>query len=409
MSRLRVPILYRYIFREILIPFVIILSIFTGILFLIKSLDLFELVVNNNVPVSDIILLFSFIIPRFLEIALPMSLLLAIIFAFGRFSSDSELVVIRATGISLKSLVAPVMFLALLCTVFAFFLGFWIRPWANYRLGVGMFEIAKLQASSGLIAGVFNELGPLTVYAEDVKENGKNLRNVVISDRRNEESPRNFIAKRGQITFEDATRTLSIRLFDGSIQEGVGLDYNVTIFDSNDISIDQGELLGGNRSRSGKKSNEMFLSELVAENEGFEEEDIATLSKKKRKRYYRNIVEINRRVVLPFSCLCISLIAIALGIQPSRGGKSWGPAANIIVGIFVILTYYFLLAFTTAIGEQGQAPAYLVMWIPNIVFAALGLYLYRKMGSEEWMAVSQKIGDLFSWIVAKLRLRGSSA
>lgn len=393
----RPPIIYRYITREIVTPFILSLFVFTGVLFLARSLKLIDLVINRNVPAGDIILLFSYIVPRFLEIAMPMSLLLAIILAFGRLSSDSELVVMRATGLSLKRLSLPVFFFALFVLVTTLVTGFWIRPWADHRLGLGMFEIARTQASAGLTPGTFNALGQLTIYAESVETNGKQLNNVIIGDRRDVNKPRTFIARYGKVLSDKKRRTLTLQLYDGTIEEGAGQDLTVTYFEINSVRLPQTELVEEAPSRSGKKSGEMYIGELL------EAAAAKTGEKWENSRY---AVELHRRIAIPFSCLCIAFIAMALGIQPSRGGHTWGPATNAGVGIFLILVYYVMLAFAAAIGEQTRNFVWLIVWTPNLLFAALGFYFFKRMGSEQWLAVTQALGDKLKMIVERTKIAG---
>jgi len=88
---MRVPILHKYVFREMLFPFLVCLFVFTGILFLARILKLVELVITKNVPISDILLLFSYVVPRFMVIAIPMSIMLAVLLAFGRLSVSRSL------------------------------------------------------------------------------------------------------------------------------------------------------------------------------------------------------------------------------------------------------------------------------------------------------------------------------
>ena len=256
------PILYRYVFLEIVGPFFLSLFVFTGVLFLARILKLVDLVVNRSVSVADIILLFSYVLPGFFEIAVPMALLLGIILAFGRLSADSEIIVLRASGVSIKQLAVPVAVFALCCFVVCLLLGFFIRPWSSYRLGQGMFEIAKTKASAGLTQGVFNDFGPMTIYAEKVEDSTNRLVNVLIADRREPEVNRLFLAKHGQLVSDNQHRTLSLQLYDGSIQEGSGLNFNITYFQINSISLPQSELVEDGPTREGKRSNEMFIGEL---------------------------------------------------------------------------------------------------------------------------------------------------
>ncbi|MFN8392591.1 MAG: LPS export ABC transporter permease LptF [Bdellovibrionota bacterium] len=394
------PILFGYVLREMLTPFFVALFVFTGVLFLARVLKLIDLIVNKSVPVGDIILLFSYVIPGFLELAIPMALLLGILLAFGRLSSDSELVVMRAVGISMKQLAKPVMSFAVMAFFVSLAIGFWIRPWANYRLGIGLFEIVKLKTSSGLTAGIFNDMGPLTIYAESLDDQTGRLTNVIIADRRDPEMNRNFLARYGQIISDNDDRTLSLQLYDGSIQEGAGLNFNVTSFDSNQIKLPQTELLDEGPTREGKHANELYIGELLDAMKALSDRS-ATLDDDDWLQLARYRVEFQKRLVIPFSAFCVALAAMALGIQPSRGGKTWGTTANVTLGIALILSYYILLALVSALGSHAFAPPWLLMWIPNILFSALGLYLFRQIGNERWQAVSQAIGDVFTRLTSR--------
>ncbi len=378
------PILHRYIFGEILSPTFVSLFVFTGVLFLINSLKLFKLVVNKNVSAGDMLMLFACIVPRFLEVALPMSVLIGTLIAFSRLSAASELVVMKATGVSLRQLAYPVILFGMLASLFAATVCFWLRPWAGHRFAVGTFEIAKRQASTGLVPGIFNELGQLTVYAESVDEQSGLLKSVIIADRRSPETTRNFFARHGNIVSDDIERTLSVRLFDGSIHEGAGLNYNVTYFDVNNINIDQQELFDESAERGGKRISEMPLGEALRELSSFSARP-QPMGRKDLQKLASMRSEIHRRFALPVVCLIVAIIAMALGMQPARGGRSWGAMANIFAGIVIILLYYLGFAFADALGRLAIAPAGLLMWFPNIVFGTLALLSLIYMESPEWL------------------------
>ncbi len=401
----RSSILSRYIFREMLAPFLIALFVFTGILFLVRVLKLVDLVVNKNVAISDILLLFSYILPRFFETALPMALLIGVIFAFGRLSSDSELVVMRATGIPISQLSRPVWTLSALIALVTLLLSLWITPWANFRLGIGLFEVAKAQASRGLVAGVFNEVGPLTVYAEQITEEGSKLQDVIISDER-QELPTTYFARNGQLLADDESRSLTLRLFGGSIHRGTGANYNLTYFDINNINLDENLLVETLESRDRKKPNEMLPSELV--------NTIGSISARQdtldepAKRNLRSFqIEFHRRLAFAFTCIWVGLMGMALGIQPSRGGASWGPVLNISVSVLIIFAYYIALALMTALSQDGVAPVWLLLWLPNVIFALIAWRLFRFVESEQWMAVSQGVAHVIKrstkWLQQHMR------
>lgn len=407
LDRVRIPILTRYILSEIFAPFAACLFVFTGVLFLVRVLKLVELVVSKNVPITDVLLLFSYVIPRFLEVALPMSLLLGVILAFSRLSIDSELVVLRATGISLKQLAVPVVIFAAIVFVASLAIALWVRPWANYRLGLGIFEIAKMRASAGLVAGVFNELGPLTIYSERIEDDGERLHNVIISDHREDGQSRTFIAKDGMVVGDSAKRTLTLRLFDGSIHQSTGLNYDLTNFDINNISLEEDELLEGGPTKGGKKSNEMFLEELSSSVAGLKSK-LDTLPDDERRTFATYLVEWHSRFAIPLSCFFVAVIAMALGIQPSRGGHAWGTVANVSAGILIIILYYALFALVSALSKNAAEAVWALMWAPNVLLALLAVALFRAMESERWLALSQALGDLFKRSERALGLKDPS-
>lgn len=395
-------ILNRYILKESLVPLLLANAVFTGLLFLLRSLKLFDLVINKDVPAGEILLLFSYLIPKFLEISLPMSLLIALIVAFGRLSADSELVVMRATGISLRELVKPVLILASGAAVLTLILGFYIRPIANSSLGQGMYQILRTRISSGLIPGAFNQLGPLTIYAEQISRNGSELGNVLIADRRDPNLLRTFIAKHGELQSNATERLLTLRLVDGSIQEGRDDLVVPSYFDTSSLMLNPEELVGDQPTRDGKKSEEMLLVELAEGRTNLRA--IERPSNEERSQLRRYDVEFHKRFALPISCLCVAIVAMVLGIQPSRGGGAWGQGANSVMGMLVIVIYYVLLAVSSALGENGTLPAAIAVWLPNLIFITLAVVMYRKMESEKWLAVSQAFGDSLARLLEILRI-----
>src|SRR5215218_2623982 len=103
------PTLRRYFMREVAVPFLLGIGVFTFILLIARMLKLVELVVNRSVPIFEIAKLFAYILPTFLEVTVPMALLLAVLLSFGRLSADSEIVALKTSGISLYQMMVPVL------------------------------------------------------------------------------------------------------------------------------------------------------------------------------------------------------------------------------------------------------------------------------------------------------------
>jgi lipopolysaccharide export system permease protein len=154
MSNLRI---HRYILREISAPTILSLLIFTFVLLMGKIPKLTELVINKGVPATEILQLFSYLLPTFFSITVPLSFLLGILLTFGRFSADNEFVALKASGISLYSLIKPVLFLAFLFTLLTAWLTISIEPASKTAFREKLFRIASSSAGVSIKPGVFND------------------------------------------------------------------------------------------------------------------------------------------------------------------------------------------------------------------------------------------------------------
>ena len=96
-----------YVFREVLGPLCLGLLVLTFALVVGRLLKLIEMMVNHGVTPMEILQLLGYIVPGFLELTLPMAILLGTLLGFGRMSADHELTAARACGISLYRLAAP--------------------------------------------------------------------------------------------------------------------------------------------------------------------------------------------------------------------------------------------------------------------------------------------------------------
>ena len=104
-------ILHKYIFYELASPFALGLLVFTFILLMNKILRLVDLLVNKGVSLVEVCTLIGYLMPSFLVLTLPMAILLAILIALGKFSSDAELMAMKASGVSLYQLLPPFVIL----------------------------------------------------------------------------------------------------------------------------------------------------------------------------------------------------------------------------------------------------------------------------------------------------------
>src|SRR5262245_37039335 len=151
------PTLRRYFLREVAVPFLLGIGVFTFILLIARMLKLVELVVNRSVPLLQIAKLFAYILPPFLAVHVPMAFRFAVLLSFGRLSADSEIIAMKTSGISLYQMLVPTLAFTGLVTLLALLLALYARPWGNTHLKASLYEIAKTRVSAGLRERVFND------------------------------------------------------------------------------------------------------------------------------------------------------------------------------------------------------------------------------------------------------------
>ncbi len=365
------PTLRRYFWREVAVPFLLGIGVFTFILLTARMLKLVELVVNRNVPVLEIAKLFAYILPTFLEVTVPMALLLAILLSFGRLSSDSEIVALKTSGISLYQMVLPVTLFTGLVTLLALLLAVYARPWGNHNLKLSLYEIAKTRASAGLRERVFNDdFAGLVIYVEHIEPPGDRLEGILIADARDPNQRNTVLARNGFLVGNEEAHTVTLRLLDGSIHTFLPGEksYHKTDFTTYDVSLNLAVALARFSQRE-KDAQEMTLTELRTV--------IAERSAAGRP-VNAELVELHRKFSLPFACLVFGLVGVPLGIQPVRAVRS----RSFSVSLALIFGYYLLLTAGEAMAERGTVPAVIALWIPNVVYAVLGLSLFMAVARE---------------------------
>jgi lipopolysaccharide export system permease protein len=363
-------ILHRYIFHEVLTPFLLGLGVFTFILLIARLLKLIELVVNRGLPPLQILRLLGFLMPAFLEVTVPMAMLLAILIAFGRLSADAEMIAMRSSGLSIYQLAPPVVLFVGLATCMTAALSMYARPWANHNLKHELWDIARTRATAGLRPQVFNDEFPgLVIYAEQIDSRTDRLFHVLISDERDPKQHNTVFAREGYMISDNETQTVTLRLLDGTIHTSgeAASDYH-TDFESYDVNLDLREALAGQTAKE-DDPQELTLPQLRA---AIETEAASGTPRPGL------LVELHRKFAIPFACIVFGLVGVPLGIEPARAVRSRGFA----VSLAVIFIYYILLSAGQGFAEQGTVPAWLGLWLPNIVFGVIGVVLVRRAARE---------------------------
>lgn len=377
---MRVPrILSSYLLREIALYSLIGLLAVGSVLLTQNLLRQLEDLAELGARFGDAVQVFVCLLAMLGAYAVPVAFLFGVLVAVGRMSSDSEITAMRALGVSLGQLSVPCLILALLVSAGSFILLYDLEPAARRELRSVLSQVA---ARGGVIEPQsFNRLdrqGKRLLFVDDRQED--RLSGVLISDRTNEEQPFTVVAERGRFSFDHDTAVARLELEDGDVHfepdEGSSRHYRRIAFQRFDYAFDMSKELGAGYERLHPR--EMTTAEVRDVLAYFEAhgEPPDEVRVKERNRYE---IQVHRRFALPVAPVLFALVGLPLGLQRSRGARSYG--ALLCAGL--VFGYYTLLSTGVYMAEENQLPAWFGIWMPNVAFAVVAVILLARARRAE--------------------------
>src|SRR3954468_3032964 len=173
-----------YIFRQVLLALVVATGGLTALIWLTQSLRFVDMVVNRGLSFVVFLHLTSLLIPSFIAVILPITTYVVIQFVYQRLSTDRELTVMRAAGLSPWALARPALMVALLTMMFGYALSLYVVPASLASFRDYQWQIRNRIAAFLIQEGVFTPLSDkLTVYVRSRDLDGS-LRGIMVDDAR---------------------------------------------------------------------------------------------------------------------------------------------------------------------------------------------------------------------------------
>ncbi|HWQ93640.1 MAG TPA: LptF/LptG family permease [Clostridia bacterium] len=378
--------LHRYLTRQVIASLLMTVAVFTFVLMLGNALkEILPLLVTGQVNLGTVAKAIGLLIPFVLVFALPMGMLTATLLIFGRFSADQELTAVRAGGISLISLITPVMILSLfLCGVSAF-VSMYLGPRCRVAY-TRMLDNLRMELSSGVLPeGRFINDFPGYIFYAGRNRDG-DLRDVMVFVLKNETNVETTIrAPRGKLEINTARQMLSLNLYDGKL---------MTITDDKPIPLGFEEWAmeldyAPEEQRTGKpKIDDMTFAQLREERRNLERlvnlpipldkltpEQMATwkkvLQQQKKDLTAPVVFHMHRQAAFSFACFAFTLIGIPLGIRVHRRETNVG----IAIALVLVAVYFSFILLSQSLESHAEWAPHLIVWLPNFIFQAAGMVL----------------------------------
>jgi lipopolysaccharide export system permease protein len=216
-----VKILHRYVLKEHVGPLTFALTALTSILLLQYIGKHFGELVGKGLPTLVIAEFFGLSVPLTVALTLPMAVLVATLYAFSRLAAENEITALKASGVSLVSVLKPVLWAALGVTVVMVGFNDQILPRSNHRLAVLQRDIAQKKPTFGLREQVINEVSPGKFYlrAGHLDEATNLMREVTIYDMADPTRSRTIYADSGNMDMSKNLSDLELMLYHGNSQD----------------------------------------------------------------------------------------------------------------------------------------------------------------------------------------------
>lgn len=379
----------RYLASSFILPFILSTVFFITFLLIFKLFSLIRIVTNKGVEIWIVFELMGHIALSFIPMAVPLSVLFATMYTLNKMSEDSEIVAMRSFGLTKLQLFTPFLILGLIIAVLVNTMGREMIPYSKT-----LFKNTIIQLTSkGMVTDIksgqfFTEIPKVTLFAEEVEDDGNILHEVFIRMDNNKGLEQLIYAQKGvlikQSISDYLTPSMRLHLTNGNIVKR-NTEENETekvLFKQYDFPIVSGGELYGFVTKDSMRTN-AELKQVIKDYRAKKSELEIDGVKEHEKSKYNGIVERLPRSELEYwgrinagiQILTFILIGFGLGIKKGRGRTRNSGA----MGLIVLTTYYALFFLGISMARKQQVSTIIAVFTPTMIAAIIGIYFYRKV------------------------------
>ena len=375
---MNIPLIDRWLLGQLLPPMLFAIGAFTAVSLSVGIMfDLVRKIVEFGLPFEVALKVLFLKLPGFLVLSFPMSMLLATLLAYGKLSSNSELLALKSLGVANRRIIFPAVLLSIFMTFLTFTFNDSLVPMSN-RVAENTMRTSLGKAISSEEGKhiMFSRYGSQLDKSNKVSDSNENLTHIFYAKYfRN-----NFMEEVTLIDFSRIGMEQILKAEKGEFDQNKNLwifyDGRLTITqDSGDISfIDFNEYkypLGEGPRELAKvpsDANDMTVRQAIKAESLYRQ---AGNNKEAR----RMRVRIQEKFTLPAACIVFGLIGSSFGVRSiSRSSRSQGFGLSVLM----IFGYYLLSFFSSSLGVKGIFNPVLAAWAPVFLSISLSMFLLSK-------------------------------
>jgi lipopolysaccharide export system permease protein len=371
-SRFRaVTLIHNYIYREVLLMTTALVGVLT---FLFVAFDMVKVVdaVAYGLSIWIAMKFILLLIPFALTLTLPTGLLAAVLIIFGRMSSDRELLAIKASGMGLAPIVAPVLLVAAACSLFDFYLVASVVPKCREEYNGMKHEIVTSNPQALFTPEIVLDKIPGVRLHFDKKVDNElvDVRIWQLDDQNHVVS--SLRADKADITLDMEHQKLLITLYNERGEHYPDIN-DITKVEPG-LSAEQGTLaisLSSFYEKVEKRLAWMTLPEIEHVIEDMQGEPTGQLATP-------YLTEFQSRPSFALACFTFVVVGLPLAIQTQRRETSIG----VLLTLAIVMLYWLLVVLGKALKTHTAFYPELIIWAPNVIFQAVGFWLFHKANQK---------------------------
>ena len=360
MKRIGGP-LDRYVFGEWMKIF---LSTGLGLPILLVIIDLtdnLQKYLNRKLPRADIALSYVYWMPQSMFQALPAAVLFATVFSIGAFTRHSEVTAAKASGVSFYRLIAPILFGALLAAGIDLVIGELVPITDARRNDL----LGETRIGSGTVRTNFAYAADLgRVYeSQQLDVTNGTLDHLQIERKGSGPDYPTVVVSTSGARYSDTTGKWTLAKGEMHVVRDSQPSFDISFESMTDRLMKEKpkDLMARPRSPSEMRYGELSRFITSLERSGGD----------------ANLLRVERglKIAIPITCLVIALFGAPLATSTQRGGTAYG----IGISLAITVTFLMLIQLTKAVGKGGLVSPDAAAWMPNLLFAVIGLVLLARV------------------------------
>jgi lipopolysaccharide export system permease protein len=374
-------LIHRHIFTNVVLTCAAAVGMFAFVLVLGSVLkDLLGHVMAGQLAIETVLQLVALTIPVVVSYALPMGMLTGVLLVLGRMSSDREVTALRASGLSVAWLSAPILFCALLGVVLTLLINFQFMPRAKVAYETELAGAIRENPLSFIVPKTFiRDFPGYVIYAGEKKNSV--LKDFWLWELDGKQRVKRFVrAEAGRVEFNEKKNQLILTL--EHVQAEVRDEKDPENFSEARGAASADELpfvLSFDKIAHGSsvhvKPQWRTFAQLMEEWRRLGRPDPVVPAAERENQRMRVQITIHEKFATAFSVLSFALVAIPLGIKVSRKETS----ANLGIGLAMAMAYYFATIVIGWFDTHAALRPDLLMWLPNLAFQAAGLAMFYRI------------------------------